>query len=242
MPSSIPGRKISPLVWILGGVVLALFGTMLTCGIMGFLAGRAIKNAGYDAGLMKKNPGLAMARMAAVQYPDFDVVSTDDRKGRITLRQKSTGKVVIFRFDPDQQTLVIAGDDRYAKSNSSSGSGLVTLKSNESTVTIGSSGSNKPPAWVPVYPGSTAENAFSAKTPQGTQSAFTLKTKDALSKVMDYYQDAFKTAGLAVTQTMTNDNNGLVRAESNDQKRTAVISVASTSAETQVSVTVVEKQ
>ncbi len=245
MPPQAPGapaKKISPIVWILGGVAVFMFAVMLTCGVVGFLAVRAVKNAGFDPDLMKRNPGLAITKMAAALHPDLEVVSTNDRTGRITMREKSTGKLVTFRFDPDQKTLVVTGDDGKDVTISASGPGAVTLKSNESTIAFGSSGGNKPPDWVPVYPGVSPEGAFSAKTPEGTQNTFSFKTKDAVSKVVEFYQDSFKTAGFTMTQVINADTGGMLNAENGDKKRTAVIAVGSSNGETQVSVTATEKK
>src|SRR5579863_9141162 len=91
-----PAKKTSPLVWILGGLVVLMFGGMVTCGVIGYLATRVIRNAGFDPDLMRSNPGLAMTKMAAAIYPNLQVVSTDDRSGTIVMREKSTGKIMTF--------------------------------------------------------------------------------------------------------------------------------------------------
>lgn len=244
MPPQNPGapvKKTSPLVWILGTVVVLMFGAMLTCGIVGFLAVRAVKNAGFDPDLMKRNPGLAITKMAATLHPDLEVVSTNESTGRITMREKSTGKIVTFKFDPDQKTLVMTGDDGKDVTVTASSPGSVTMKSSDATVTFGSGG-NKAPAWVPVYPGSSPEGMFSSKSSDGTQNTFTFRTKDEASKVIQFYQDSLKSAGFNVTQVLNSAAGGMVSAEDADKKRTAVVTIGSSNGETQVSVMAVEKQ
>lgn len=241
-----PGKKISPLVWILGGFAVLMFGGMLTCGIVGFLAMRAVKNAGFDPDLMKRNPGLAMAKMAGTLHPELQVVSTDEHNGKIVMRNKRTGKLMTFRFDPDQKTLVMTGDDGKDVTITGSGSGAdsrVTLKSSDSTVTFGAGAGNaKIPAWVPAYPGSSPEGTYSAETPEGSQNTFSFKTPDAPSKVASFYQDQLKAGGFTVSQMINGDSGGMVSAETADKKRTVVVTVAASNSGTQASVMAIEKK
>ncbi|HUA84282.1 MAG TPA: hypothetical protein VMB85_10520 [Bryobacteraceae bacterium] len=245
MPQPAPHKKTSPLIWILGGLAVVLFGGMLTCGLVGFLAMRAVKNAGFDPDLMKRNPGLAMAKMAATLHPDLEVVSTDDRSGKIVMRNKKDGKEVAFRFDPDKKTMVMTGDDGKDVTITASGEGAdgrVTMKSSDSSLTFGAGGSAKMPDWVPVYPGTSPQGVYSANTPEGSQNTFTFKTNDSASKVAGYYQEQFKGGGLTVNLATSGDNGGLVTAESGDKKRTVVVTVAPANGVTSVSVMAVEKK
>jgi hypothetical protein len=246
MPPPVPGapaKKTSPLVWILGGLVVLMFGGMLTCGIVGFLAIRAVKNAGFDPDLMQRNPGLAMAKMAAALHPDLQTVSTDERAGTITMREKSTGKLVTFKFDPDRKTLVVTGDDGKQVSIGVTGddkSGAVTVQSAEGSVRFGAGG--KVPEWVPVYPGASPEGNYSAQTPQGEQNSFSFKTQDAPSKVLSYYQDQLKSAGLTLTQSIASGEGGMVSAENGDKSRTVVVTVGTSTEGTQTNVIAIEKK
>src|ERR1700722_20988900 len=85
---------------------------MVTCGVGAFFIGRAVKNTvGFDSDLMKKNPGLALTKMATALNPNLQGVSTNDSAGTDTVRDKSTGKTVTYKFDADKQSLVITGED-----------------------------------------------------------------------------------------------------------------------------------
>ena len=95
VPDSVPvKRKTSPLVWVLI-IVLGLFvlGGIVTGGAVMFFLHKA-RQAGFDAGLIGRNPGLAISKMIAAANPDVEVLSTDDGSGKITMRDKKTGKVV----------------------------------------------------------------------------------------------------------------------------------------------------
>lgn len=239
-----PAKKTSPLVWILGIVAVIFCGIMLTCGVVGFMAYRAVKNAGFDAELMQKNPGLAMTKMAAALHPDLQVVSTDDRSGKITMREKSTGKIMTFRFDPDQKTLVMTGDDGKEVRMTASGDGAngsLTVRTADGTMRYGA-GAGKAPAWVPVYPGSSPVGNFSAESGDGGNHSFTFKTSDAASKVIAYYQDQLKGSGFTFTQTATSDQGGMLAAESADKKRSLIVTVGSSNEGTEGSVVATEKK
>lgn len=238
-----PAKKISPLVWILGGFAVLMFGGLLTCGVVGFLAMRAVKNAGFDPDLMQRNPGLAMAKMAAALHPDLQTVSTNERAGTITMREKSTGKLVTFKFDTEKKTLVMTGDDGKQVSIGVTGddkAGAVTVQSAEGSARFGSGGSA--PSWVPVYPGSSPQGTYSSQTAQGSQNSFTFKSKDAPSKILSYYQDHLKSAGFTVTQTVNSEQGGLMSAETGDKARTVVVTVGTTADGAQANVMSIEKK
>ena len=65
---------------------------MITCGIVGYMAMRVVKNAGFDPELMKRNPAIAMVKMATALNKDLELVSSNERTGTVTMRDKRTGK------------------------------------------------------------------------------------------------------------------------------------------------------
>ncbi len=233
--SGAPAKKTSPLVWILGGVAILICCVTLTCAVGGYFAYRAVKNAGFDPDLMQKNPGLALAKMAAAMNPNAEVLSTNDRTGKITIRDKSTGKVMTMKFDPEKKTLVVIDDD------GKEASGTVTVESADGTVKYGANTNIKAPAWVPMYPGANAQGTFSAEAKDGAQNTFTFKTSDSPAKVIAFYQDQLKAAGFTVTQ-MTSDQGGLVTGEMADKSKTITVTVGSSAEGTQGSVMAVEKK
>jgi hypothetical protein len=236
-----PAKKTSPLVWILGGVAVVMCLGLVTCGIIAFVAVRAVKNAGFDPDLMRSNPGLAMTKMAATLHPDMDILSTNERTGTITMREKSTGKTMTLRFDPDKKTLVMSSDDGQQVRLGASGDGKsVEIQSSDGTVRIGSG--DAAPAWVPVYPGSSPEGTYSAKSGDGAQNTFAFKTKDAPAKVISYYQDQLKSAGFTVNLVTSGDQGGIVQAENSGKNRTVMLTVSTSNEGTQASVIAIEKK
>lgn len=219
----IAAKKTSPLVWILAGVGGFIVLSMIGCGVIGYFAMHKLKDAGFDSDLMQKNPGLAMTKMVTAFNPNVDVVSTNDRAGTVTVRDKTTGKTVTYKFDPDKKSLVITGDDG-------------------AEVKIGGSAGNKMPDWVPVYPGSSPEGSYSVQSSEGNSGAFTFKTSDAASKVTSYYQDQLRAAGFNVTLVSSGDQGGMLSAEDADKKRTIVVTASASGGTTTVGVTVNDKK
>jgi hypothetical protein len=237
MPPEMPPmpKKTSPLVIILaivGGLAVLV---MATCTIGGFFLYRAVKTA-FDPALMRTNPGLAMARMAAAVNPNLEVVKYNERTGVIALQDKKTGKVVMFKFDPDTKRLVITDDDGKETTVSTAGdgsNGSVQVQSAEGTVKIGAGAGNKAPAWVPVYPGSSPQGTFASQTSEGESNAFSFNTKDAASKVLTYYQEQLKSGGFNINLISSSDQGGVVQAEDSGKKRTVTVTVGTSSDGTQ---------
>jgi len=245
IPPQNPGapKKTNPLVWILGGIAVLICFATLTCGIVGYIGYRAVKSAGFDPELMQRNPGLALTKMAAALHPDYEIVSTNDRTGKITMREKSTGKVMTFKFDPDKKTLVVIDDEGKEAKFSVAGdgaNGTVTVESADGTVKYGTN-TVKAPSWVPIYPGASTQGTYSAEAKDGAQNTFAFKTKDAPAKVIAFYQDQLKAGGFTVTQ-VTSDQGGMVTGETADKMKTITVTVGSSSDGTEGSVMAVEKK
>jgi hypothetical protein len=233
-------KKTSVWVWILGGIAIFLFAITLTCGVAAYMGMRMIKSAGFDSELMKRNPGLAMAKMVTAMNPDLETVKTNDREGTIVVREKSTGKVMTMRFDPDTKKMVIITDDGKQASVSIDNNG-VTAQSADGTVKFGGTG-NSAPAWVPAYPGSSPQNTMSSTTADGSQNTFTFKSTDPASKILSFYSDQLKAAGFTINMTTNTDQGGLVQASDEGKKRTVNVIVGTSADGSETAVTAIEKK
>ena len=245
VPQKSSGAKI--LFWILGiilGLILLSFGT---CAVIGLYAVHKVKQAGFDSDLMKKNPALAGAKMALTMNPDIEIVSSDDNGGTIVVRDKKTGKVVTMKFDPQKKSMVIVDEKGNTTSMTTTGEGAssgMEMKSSEGTVKIGTS-SDKAPAWVPVYPGSSPQNTFSSSNGSEQSGAYTFVTADPAAKVISFYGDSLKSAGFAVSDMTTNSEGkagGMVSGEDKTNKRGVVVTIGTEADGTHVNVTFSVKQ
>jgi len=239
-----PAKKSNVLLWILGGIAVLLFGITLTCGAIGFFVMHKVKQAGFDSDLMKSNPGLAMTKMVAAMNPNAEIVSTNDRAGTVTIRDKTNGKTVTLKFDPDKKTMVVIDEDGKESSVKITGdgqNGAVEVHSSEGSMKFGAAAGNQAPAWVPVYPGSSPQGTFSSQTAEGNQQSFTFKTSDAPAKVLAYYQGQLKSSGFNVNMATGGDQGGMVQAEDATKKRTIVVTIGPDSGGAVANVMTVEK-
>jgi hypothetical protein len=241
-----PAKKPNILIWILGGIVVLMLGVTVMCGLGGYFLMRKAKQAGFDSSLLKSNPAYAAAKMAVTMNPDLESVTSDDDSGTITVREKKTGKVMNFKFDPDKKTMVITGEDgketKFTANTDGDKGSLVVQGADGATVKIGATGSNDMPSWIPVYPGSSPKGTFSSQTKEGNQATYSFNTSDAPAKVMAYYQDQLKAGGFAISMATTTPQGGIVMAEDSGKIHTVMLTVGTSSDGTSVSVTSVEKK
>jgi hypothetical protein len=230
-------KKTSPIVWILGGC----FGLVVLGAVVG---GLIMYYVAHKAKQFAKNPGYAVARMIAAANPDIDVLSTDEDKGTITVRDKKTGKTLTmnladaqrgkFVFEQDGQKVAV---EAHADGNT----GSLELKSNEGSMKFNSgAGADKLPEWLPGYPGAAPQGAVSMQSATGTSGSFHFTTKDSVQQVITYYEDALKKAGLKASTNVVHQNGtpglGFVTGEDSGSKRKAMVTVTATPDGTTVSV------
>ena len=216
-------RKTSPLVWVLV-IILGLF-VLGAIGVVGtglFLVHK-VRQAGFDPELMKQNPGLAITKMIASANPDVEVLNTDEGAGKITVRDKKTGKVVTMTFDDAKNgkfSFSAQGDDGKTAS-----------------LEFGA-GADKLPSWIPAYPGAKVEGTFAINGDggQGNGGSFGFSTSDAPAKVMSFYQDKCKELGINIKMTTTTDKGGMIMAADEGEARTLQVIVGSESGATKVQV------
>src|SRR5215472_13741698 len=102
-PPPPPPKSGNKLLLVLGGCA-----TLVVVGIVCFFvvsylivnkAKRVAKDSGFDTELIQKKPALAAAKAIVALNPDLELVSSDDEKGTLTIRDKQTGEVIIVTAD-----------------------------------------------------------------------------------------------------------------------------------------------
>lgn len=222
-------RKTSPIVWIL----VAVLGLFVLLGIAvvggGFLLAHKAKQAGLDMELMRNNPGLATAKLLAVTNPDLEVVSSDDH-GLVTIRQKSTGKIMTVNFDDMKGGKFTFHED---------------AKSGSESFTMGANHPVALPSWIPPYPKSTPASNFSMSGKDGTSAGFQFQTQDAPKDVVAFYERQLKQNGFHISTTATSrsetSSGAVVSAEDNANKRTVLVTVGTDTKGTSVNITYSQK-
>ena len=246
-PAPPPQKKSNVWVWVLAGC-----GTFIVIGVIAvFLGGYFIwnkaKEAGLDPELMQKKPALAVAKMMVATNPDVELVSVDEEKGLITVKDKKTGQTVTVNLDEAQSGKITfkgeGKDDEVTLEAKGEGeTGSLDVKTKEGSAKFVAASDAKLPNWLPSYPGAkiqvTLSATISAQGKDGEGGSFGFSTTDSVEKVVTFYEDNLKQAGLKVT-TNTVKQNGLVSVgslagEDEGKKRTAFINVVSEKGETQV--------
>jgi hypothetical protein len=238
------------LLWIFGGcATIVVVGIVVVAGIFFFVVHK-VKQAGLDPELMQKNPVLAVAKLSVATNPDLETVSSDDSSGTIVVRDKKTGKVstmkvdpvkktmvvtdengktVTMRLDPARNTLVVTDDQgKTATISANAQAGSLEVKSSDGNFKMGA-GADKAPDWVPVYPRSNPQSNLSASDAKGEGGGYSFVTKDAVDKVLSYYGEGLKSAGLKVSNTTTNANgkiSGIVSGSSDGDKRSVMVTAS----------------
>ncbi|MGA2966156.1 MAG: hypothetical protein ABSD64_08080 [Terriglobales bacterium] len=242
LPTPQKSSGVTILLWVLGiivGLTLLSFGS---CAVIGFYALHKVKQAGFDSELMKKNPGLATAKMAVTLNPDTEIISSDDSAGTIVVRDKKTGKVVTMKFDPQKKAMEITDENGKTSTMTTSGDGSsanLEIKGPDGTVKIGNN-SDKPPDWVPAYPGSSPKSTFSASNGGEQTGSYAFITADSPDKLIAFYGDALKSGGFAVSNMSSSSDGkvgGMVSGEDKANKRTVVVGFNTESDGTHVNVT-----
>jgi hypothetical protein len=240
-----PQKKSNVLTWVLVGC-----GTFVILGVIavflgGYFVWNKAKEAGIDPALMEKKPALAIAKMMVAANPDVELVSTDDEKGLITVRDKKTGKTMTVNLEEAQSgKITFKGDDNgeevslEAKGDGEKGS--LEVKTPEGTAKFGSVSVDKLPDWLPAYPGAELQGTYAAEGKDGESGGFHFVTNDAPNKVIGFYEEGLKRSGMTVNTNILQQNGkvtgGMATGESANKKHTAFINAMVGDQGTQVTV------
>ena len=227
--------KTSPLVWVLAGCGGLIVIVALIFGVIAYKARQFVSSA-------QRNPAYATARLMAAANPDIEVLSTDEDRGTMTVRNKKTGETFTINLrDAAKGKFVFEQNGKRAEINAQANGdkGSFEIKSSEGSMKFGTDG--KTPDWMPAYPGATQKGVFSSQTPKGLAGSYTFTATDSIEQVSRYYEDALKKAGLAVTTHSVQQNGAtgmsVVSGEDTATKRKAVVTATPSQGGTSVSVT-----
>jgi len=205
-------RKTSVLVWIL----LALAG-IFVLGVVGI---------GITAYYFTRNPGAALAKLITAGNPNVEVLDTDMGSQTMRIRDRKTGEEITISFDDIKhgRFKFSARDDKGQVANMEIGGGA-----------------GKMPAWVPTYPGATAQGNITAKGQDsdgmGEGGVVTFTTSDSPAQVTSFYQDKFKALGMTVNVSGITDSGGVITGADEDGRRSLNVLVAGGSGDTTITVT-----
>jgi hypothetical protein len=221
-------KKTSPLVWVLAGCGGLLVIGVIVALALGFFVSRKAAEFG-------KNPGFAAAKMMASMNPNVDVVKADENTGKITLRDKKTGKTVTLDFQEIQKGhIAFEGDNGERvdiRGEGQGGSGSMTVEGPEGTMRFGQGSLANVPSWVPKYPGAQAVGTLAAQGRGEQGGTFQLKCSDPPEQVAAFYERELKGAGMKIEKhSFQADNRSMLTVVGTDeaQHRNVTASISST--------------
>jgi hypothetical protein len=118
-------------------------------------------------------------------------------------------------------------------------SGGLQINSGDGTIQIG--GAAKIPTWVPDYPGSKPQTAFSAQGKDGRSGTFMFKTPDSADHVTKFYRDQLEGSGLSVTAVVNSGASQVLTAEDEAKHHNVTVMAGGRGGETSVTVTYANK-
>jgi hypothetical protein len=232
-----PRKKgLGPLAWVAIGCVglIVLTGVGLTVG--GYYVKGKVKGFVERA---EQNPELVIIETMARLNPEIDLVGTDEARRTVTIRNKNTGEEVTLDFeDAREGTFRFSTGDEQAEIRLSGDQGVMEVTSKEGTVRWG--GGGEVPAWVPIYPGTQAQVAFSSDDASSTSGIASLETADSLDRVLGYFRQQLEAAGYEVSESRFSGPDGegaLVAGENKRQKHSLQVALEGTTGGTRATLT-----
>jgi hypothetical protein len=244
-----PEKKSKTLTYVLVGCGTFVILSVIAVVAGGYFVFNKAKEAGFDPELMQKQPALAAARMMVAMNPDIELVSVDEQKGLITVKDKKSGETVTINLKEAQEGKVVFGkgeDEVSMEATGDDDTGSLEVKTKEGVARFGSgAGVEGLPDWFPAYPDADVQGNYSSQSAAGNTAGYQFTTQDPIESVVKFYEAGFKAAGLKVMTNLVRQDgkvtSGMAQGEDADKKRTAFINAVIGDEGTQVSVVVTSK-
>lgn len=209
--------------WLgIGCLVLVLLG-LGTC----YACGMFVKN---KVGKLADNPAMAAAELIVRANPEVELVSKDEAAGTLTIRKKKTGETVTVDISEIQQGKFSFTDDQ----------------GETASISLGGAESAKGlPDWIPVYPGATMRQLFSASGEEGRSGSYMLTSIDTIDAVADFYERRLTAAGYETKRSSASVGGSVtttsVSAEAKDDRQTVNVGLTDLGGKTQALITFSDK-
>lgn len=202
------GKKGLPVIaWIAigcGGLVVAGIAVFM---IIGWLAVNKMKDVAED---FEGNPTKAAAELVVGMNPDLEMVSSDDDAGTLTIREKSSGKVVTVNYEDIRQGKITFESDEGTvelSGQAQGDQGFMTIKTDEGETRIGGGGDI--PTWVPAHPATTTrQSLYQAEGPRGEMGHAAFAVGASVDEVVEFYRSELEGSGYEVTVTSFSSGDG----------------------------------
>ncbi len=206
-PQTPPIKKGMPIWgWLLIGVVVFAFLAVVGISVITYLF---VKKAEQ----VVKNPLSAIVQMAALANPDLDVLDVNEKTGKVTVRDKKTGKTVTIDGDAIKD-------------------GKISIDTDDGHAVIGAGADVKTPDWIFLPGGAKIISGMTADSSSGAGGVIVFNTQESLASAKSFFEDKYKSAGYEESVSSMSAPGGdqalhLVFQHSG-RKRTVTIGVAKT--------------
>ena len=185
-PEVAPKKGMSTVVKVLLGCGVLLFLLVGSCVVVGgYFAKKTIGGLADFAKEMESNPDAAAVKAAAMALrlnPEVEVISSDPAAGTITVRERKTGKEVIFDLEDIKagKFSVTTDGEKSTIDIDATGEngGQMKVVTDQGTAVFGAGG-GKTPEWIPAYPGARTEGLANIEAKGEKSGTFTLRTAAA---------------------------------------------------------------
>ena len=205
------GSKV--LFWILGIIGAIVLLIVVGVAVVGFYIKHKVEQAGVSSELLQRNPGLAVLKIMTATNPNLEILSTDENDRVVKIRDKQTGKIMTMTFDDlEKGKITFRADDDKGGATLSIGQGVTGL-----------------PDWAPAYPGA-RESGGSKVDAHGDNGeaggTVTFATSDPPEKVLAFYTEKLKAAGLTVNGTFTSGTTSTLSAADDSDGRGVHVAIS----------------
>ncbi len=133
----------------------------------------------------------------------------DEDKSTLTVRNKKTGEEITLNAEDAKEGRWSVETKDGTTTYDSSGVKVTGADGQVATFQAGGGAPQNLPSWLPVYPGGTAQGSIDSSSGESRSAAFSVTTSDPADKVLSFYEQTLKDAGLKVEKTTFNTNDRL---------------------------------
>jgi hypothetical protein len=231
-PPPVPAKKSNTLlivICVIGGIFVLIGGCVGTCT---YIAAKKVKTYAEES---QKNPAYAALEMAATLNPDYQIVSKDPASGKITVKNKKTGKTetidtseytadnIAKSLEKMSQGVSAAAIQAQAQANANASASHSPAPAEPETSTPAQPSETKVsaaqasalknslkkfPAEFPVYSsgGVTTLEATQFSLGGGSTAQHSYTTSDSPEKIVSFYEEKLKASGYAVLGNESGSN------------------------------------
>ena len=169
-PPPPPPKKGMPVWgWLLIGV--AAFAVLFIIGVS-VVTYMFVKKAEQVA----RNPVSAIVQIAAAANPDIDVLDVNENTGKVTIRDKKTGKTVIIDGDAIKD-------------------GKISIDTEDGHAVLGAGANIKTPDWVFMPAGAKLAGGMTANGKDGVGGTVVFTSTEPIDALKSFFEEKYKAAG-----------------------------------------------